>query len=328
VTETPQEHAHYDELAAGYALHALDPEAELQFRSHLPTCPRCQAALSDFTEVAAALADDWSTVEPSPQLGARIRAAIAQEPANNAARAPQQSAAPAARQANARQDPSQVGARQYDAGHADSPRDSSPRDSRFRKAGASDAGHADRFRGSSPREDSPHAGGDRRPAGVTDLAQHRRRRRLTTVVGSAAAAVLVAGGAIWGGLAASGGAPLQPPAGCVQAGACREVQLTDARSHAPAAKVVISDGTAWLIPSGLPADNRARQVYVLWQITGAHTPLAVGSFDVSGRGGKPVKIGHLAAPYRGTWAFAVSIEHGRTIPATPSHPVALGQVPS
>jgi hypothetical protein len=336
VTETPQEHARYDELAAGYALHALDPEAELQFRSHLPTCPRCEAALSDFTEVAAALADDWSTVEPSPQLGARIRAAIAQEPANSAAQAPQQApAAPAARQANVGQDrrqadASRADASRADASRADASRADSPRDSQFRDASPGDAGHADRFHDRSPRENRSHGeGGAVLPAGVTDLAQHRRRRRrLTTLVGSAAAAVLVAGGAIWGGLAASGNAPSPPTSSCVRAGACREVQLTDARSHAPAAKVVIADGTAWLIPSGLPADNRVRQVYVLWQITGAHTPLAVGSFDVSGRGSKPVKIGQLAAPYRGTWAFAVSIERGRTIPATPSHPVALGQVPS
>jgi anti-sigma-K factor RskA len=273
VTDTAREHAHYDELAAGYALHALDPEDELQFSRHLPTCPRCQAALSDFTEVAAALADDWSTVEPSPQLGGRIRAAIAREPANSAAPVPQ---------------PGQG-------------------------------------RPAAPRPQHAAAVTD---LAVTDLAERRRRRRLTTLAGSAAAAVLVAAGAIWGGLAASGHAPAQLTAGCVQAGACREIQLTDARSHAPDARVVIADGTAWLIPSGLPADDTARQVYVLWQITGAHTPLAVGSFDVTGRGDTPVRIGQLAVPYRGTWAFAVSIEHGRAIPATPSHPVALGQVPS
>jgi Putative zinc-finger len=285
VTDAPRQHAHYDELAAGYALDALDSEDERQFRSHLPTCPRCQEALSDFTEVAAALADDRSTVEPSPRLGARIRAAIAQEPAGGAAQTPQAPAAHAPHQAP--------------------------------------AAHGQ------PRADRPRGGdGDRPPAGVTDLSQRRRRRRLTTAVGSAAAAILVAGGAIWGGLAASGGAPLPPSASCIRAHACREVQLTDARSHAPAAKVVIADGTAWLIPSGLPADDTSRQVYVLWQITGAHTPLAVGSFDVASHGDKPVRVGQLTVPYQGTWAFAVSIEHGRTIPATPSHPVALGQVQS
>ena len=80
------------------------------------------------------------------------------------------------------------------------------------------------------------------------------------------------------------------------------------------------------MPSGLPADDRSRQVYVLWQITGKHTPLAIGSFDVGRHSAAPIRIGKLAVPYRSTWAFAVSIEHGRTIPASPSRPVALGQV--
>ncbi|MGH3194226.1 MAG: hypothetical protein ACRDOL_44590, partial [Streptosporangiaceae bacterium] len=57
-------------------------------------------------------------------------------------------------------------------------------------------------------------------------------------------------------------------------------------------------------------------------------PPPVGSFDVRGRGGKPVRIGTLAVPYRGTRAFAVSIGHGRAIPAAPSPPVALGRVVS
>ena len=59
---------------------------------------------------------------------------------------------------------------------------------------------------------------------------------------------------------------------------------------------------------------------------GAHVPLAVGSFDVRGHAGTPIRIGKLAVPYRGTLAFAVSLEHGRTIPAKPSHLVAIGQV--
>jgi hypothetical protein len=40
----------------------------------------------------------------------------------------------------------------------------------------------------------------------------------------------------------------------------------------------------------------------------------------------PIRIGGLPAPYPGTRAFAVSLEHGRTIPARPSPPVAVGKV--
>jgi Anti-sigma-K factor rskA/Putative zinc-finger len=303
VTDARGEHAQFDELAAGYALHALDPEDERQFLRHLSDCPRCREALSDYTEVAAALADNPSTIEPSPQLGDRIMAAIANEPAGGAGRPPQQ-----------------VGAGRD--GSTD--RDSTGRDSRSSGSDGIDRGD------STGRDSIGRDGqGDKLPAGITDLSERRHRRRLVAIVASAAAAIVIAGGTIWGGLASSGGSsPSQPTAGCMSGQTCRQVLLTDAHSHAPAGKVVISGHTVWLLPSGLPADNTTRQIYVLWQITGAHTPMAVGSFDVTGHGDKPVRIGSLAVPYRGTWAFAVSIEHGRTIPATPSHPVALGQVPS
>jgi hypothetical protein len=138
--------------------------------------------------------------------------------------------------------------------------------------------------------------------------------------------VVIAGAGVWGGLAATGGGTAQRPlAGCVRARQCSEVVLTDA-AHQRDATVIISGGSVWLQPASLAADNATRQVYVLWQITGRHIPLAVGSFDVRPGAQAPIRIGALAAPYHGTWAFAVSLEHGRTIPASPSRPVALGQV--
>ncbi len=241
------EHDRFDELAAGYALDALDPPDEQEFARHLEGCARCQDALADYLEVTAALADsapEAGADQPSPQLRDRIIAAAS----------------------------------------------------------------------GSPR--------------VADLAAHRRRRRRRAVIAAAAAAAVLAGGVISGTELSSGPGtgPAGPSAGCVHAGSCREVVLTAAGSSAPAARVIVMDGTAWLVPSGLPADNTARQVYVLWQITGGHVPLAVGSFDVTRHGDRPIRIGSLAVALHGTWAFAVSLERGRTIPATPSHPVALGQV--
>jgi Anti-sigma-K factor rskA len=265
-----REHARYDELTAGYALDALDPQDEADFAGHLAGCARCQDAVARFTEITAALADVAPAAEPSPELGARIMAAVASEPARAAEPA---TAEPAT-------------------------------------AGPATAGL--------PRVAHLRHAGPRRP-----------RRPLRVIAASvAAAAALIAGGATWAGLQGGSSTPQMPAAGCVQAKACREITLTDARSRAPAARLIIADGTVWLVPTGLAADNTAQQVYVLWQITGGHTPLAVGSFDVRGhpRAGHPIRVGALAVPYSGTWAFAVSLEHGRTIPATPSHPVALGQV--
>jgi hypothetical protein len=169
---------------------------------------------------------------------------------------------------------------------------------------------------------------------------HRRRGRLATgrpgrprrplrviAAGVAAAAALIAGGVTWAGLTGGSGPP-PPAASCGQAGTCRQIVLTSAVSHAPAGRVIIAGGTAWLVPAGLRADNTARQVYVLWQMTGGHTALAVGSFDVRAGDRRPIRVGALAVPYSRTRAFAVSLEHGRAIPAAPSQPVALGQTPA
>ena len=267
MTDPRREHAKYDELAAGYALHALDPEDELLFLGHAEQCPRCQQSLAEYAEVATALAHSAPAAEPSPELGDRIMAAVIGDAARGRAVRP---ARPPA-----------------------------------------GAGAGDR------RADEP-------PAEVAALRRRRPSRRLQ--LAAAAAAVLVAGGGIWGGLSAGGASPQPQAAGCVQARQCHEVKLTDATARGPVAKVIVTGASVWLMPSGLPADDTARQVYVLWQITGAHVPLAVGSFDVRRHADKPIRIGKLAVPYRGTLAFAVSLEHGRTIPATPSRLVALGPV--
>ena len=137
--------------------------------------------------------------------------------------------------------------------------------------------------------------------------------------------MLIAVGGIWGGLAATGGGPAQPLAACAQPHACQQVTLTSAATHQTAAKVVIDDGVAWMEPSAMGV-NPADEIYVLWQVTGGPVPLAVGSFDVKTGTTSPIKIGALPAPYHGTRAFAVSLEHGRTIPPSPSTPVAVGKV--
>ena len=108
----------------------------------------------------------------------------------------------------------------------------------------------------------------------------------------------------------------------MQAGPCREVVLTDASSRAPAARLIVTDGTAWLVPSGLKADNAARQVYVLWQITGGHIPLAVGSFDVRGLTPETARSGSARSPCpipapgpsRSAWSTAGLSRPRRRIP--------------
>jgi plastocyanin len=136
---------------------------------------------------------------------------------------------------------------------------------------------------------------------------------------------LIAGG-VWAGVSTTGNNSPQPVlAACAHLRGCSQVTLTATRTGRPAATVIVHDGTVSMEPAAMAA-NPGDEIYVLWQITGAHTPLAVGSFDIRPGSRAPLRIGGLAAPYSSTWAFAVSLEHGRTIPASPSRPIALGQV--
>jgi hypothetical protein len=72
------QHQMYDELAVGWALHALEPEDEAVFAEHLPGCDRCAQTVADTSEVMAAMATDLPRTEPSDRLRERLRAAVAE----------------------------------------------------------------------------------------------------------------------------------------------------------------------------------------------------------------------------------------------------------
>jgi anti-sigma-K factor RskA len=70
------EHEQFEELAAGHALHALEPGDEQAFLSHLETCAECRYSLAEFSELAAGLAmssNDELDAEPPAQLWDSIR---------------------------------------------------------------------------------------------------------------------------------------------------------------------------------------------------------------------------------------------------------------
>ena len=70
------DHDTFDELAVGWALHALEPEDEAVFAVHLPGCARCASTVAETTEVMGAMARDLPAAEPSETLGTRLRAAV------------------------------------------------------------------------------------------------------------------------------------------------------------------------------------------------------------------------------------------------------------
>lgn len=153
----------------------------------------------------------------------------------------------------------------------------------------------------------------------------RRRRWQTRWVAVAAAAALIAAGGTWAGLAASSSGPPSPLAACAKPHACPQVPLIAAATHREAARVIVLGREVWMQSvdmASAPADH----IYVLWQITGPRTPRAVGAFNVSAGAHGPLRIGDLAAPYPGTAGFAISVQRGHTIPATPTDVIASGRV--
>lgn len=68
------------ELAAGYALHALEPEDELTFREHVDGCAVCRATLDEHSLVAAQLASLVDDTETAAPPWSRIRPALPSPP--------------------------------------------------------------------------------------------------------------------------------------------------------------------------------------------------------------------------------------------------------
>ena len=62
----------------------------------------------------------------------------------------------------------------------------------------------------------------------------------------------------------------------------------DARPAAAVAKAVVTDQGVYLVADGLPVNDRANTVYVLWAANAQGRAPAVATFDV--RGGAPVQL--------------------------------------
>lgn len=72
----PDAHTRYEELAAGHALHALEPEDEQAFVAHLAGCARCERDLAEHEATLAHLAYAPDAAEPPPSLLEGIRAGV------------------------------------------------------------------------------------------------------------------------------------------------------------------------------------------------------------------------------------------------------------
>lgn len=72
----PDAHERYEELAAGHALSALEPEDEVAFLSHLGGCAQCERELAVHSATLAHLAYAPDATEPPASLLASIRAGV------------------------------------------------------------------------------------------------------------------------------------------------------------------------------------------------------------------------------------------------------------
>lgn len=70
------DHGKYEQLAAGFALSALEPEDELAFRRHLAACDRCSEALLQHSTTLGHLAMVAQAEEPPASVLEGIRAGV------------------------------------------------------------------------------------------------------------------------------------------------------------------------------------------------------------------------------------------------------------
>jgi Anti-sigma-K factor rskA len=90
------------------------------------------------------------------------------------------------------------------------------------------------------------------------------------------------------------------------------------------AAVLVSPSERTVVTAGLPPNNRADTTYVVWGL-GAGDPRPLGAFDVLAPGPGVHEVGAVASgpAFAG---YAISLEPGRSLPATPTTVVASGAV--
>jgi hypothetical protein len=94
-----------EEEAVAWALHALEPDEELQFVAHLPGCPSCQATVRDAEEMLTGLGASVEQVEPPPMLRSNLLARAAETPQERPTAPPASDSPPAPAAAPQRTDP-------------------------------------------------------------------------------------------------------------------------------------------------------------------------------------------------------------------------------
>ena len=284
------EHEAFDELAVGWALHALEPEDEELFAAHLPTCPRCRQTVGETADVMGALAGDLPPVAPPERLRERLRAAVEEteqlsRPAREDERTPPVPPSVPDRPAPVyRFEPPATGAHR-----APFPvRAVDPR--------------------SSWRRVLPNALVAAAVAAILALGTWN------VVLSSAreeARAAAAEQAQLVDALLTPGRATIAP--------------LT--ADGATLATVVAREGQVQVVTQGLRPNDVRDQTYVVWGLSGG-TPAPLGAFDVTSPQPALWTVGSAPSGLDAYTGYAVSLEPGRSAPPEPSDIVASGEVPS
>src|SRR5688500_7163680 len=75
----PEQSGHevFEELAAGWVLHSLEPDDEARFTAHMQNCPPCQHAVAAYTGALSEIAQSGPGAAPPARLGERIHDEVA-----------------------------------------------------------------------------------------------------------------------------------------------------------------------------------------------------------------------------------------------------------
>jgi hypothetical protein len=282
------EHQAWDELAVGWALHALEPEDETLFAAHLRTCDRCRQTVADTSDVMAALAGDLPQAEPSDALRDRLRAAVEETEQVRPAELPE---APVARAPLERPTPVPLG-------------------------GASLYGNL--------RAPLPPRHAERRPSWRRVLPTALVAAGVAAALALGAWNVVVTGDRDAARTQAAEAS--QVIDSLLQPGRAAIAPLTE-QDGEQVASVVARDGQVQVLVEGLPVNDAAGQTYVVWGMRDT-SPVAIGTFDVVSPQRELRTVESRATGLDDYSTYAISIEPGRQAPTTPSDIVATGQVTS
>jgi anti-sigma-K factor RskA len=285
------DHELFDELAVGWALHALEPEDEAVFTRHLPDCARCARTVAETSEVMAAMAADLPPAEPSEGLRARLRDAV-----DRTEQAPLPLLPP--------EQPEEL----------PEPLPEVPVAARPRPVPARNIAAPGFF---GPRHTTPGGLRARLPqvlvaAGVAViLALGVWNVSLSASKEQAQAEAAQASHVVSSLMATPGKVTMAPVSS----------------NGRQVATVVARQGQAQVVTWGLPVNDRADSTYVLWG-TRENEPVELGTFDVVGSAMDLRTVGSDHTGLDSYPGYAISIERGRTAPSKPTHVVANGQVTS